>query len=114
MSRDYREGAPAVGGHAAMTHIGKHLQYASQIWKQIWRALRILPARAALHARPRPEKSRQSIERKSQIVDKVCLECPLLALDGQFKSPDGSPSSEARHKQEASQEGDAWAQLYRG
>ena len=22
-----------------MTHIGKHLQYASQIWKQIWRAL---------------------------------------------------------------------------
>ncbi|MGA8587742.1 MAG: hypothetical protein WB803_00415 [Pseudolabrys sp.] len=25
--------------HATMTHIGKHLQYASQIWKQIWRAL---------------------------------------------------------------------------
>jgi hypothetical protein len=22
-----------------MTHIGKHLQYASQIWEQIWRAL---------------------------------------------------------------------------
>ena len=27
------------GGHPEMTHIGKHLQYASQIWEQIWRAL---------------------------------------------------------------------------
>ena len=25
--------------YATMTHIGKHLQYASQIWEKIWRAL---------------------------------------------------------------------------
>ena len=57
-----------------MTHIGKHLQYASQIWEQIWRAL-YDPYRPEQHYMrgPRPEKSGQSIERKSPIVDKGCL-----------------------------------------
>jgi hypothetical protein len=39
-----------------------------------------------------------------------------FALSGRFKSPDGSASGEAHHKKQEdySQEGDAWAQLYRG
>ena len=60
---------PRNGGHAAMTLIGKPLQYASQIWEKIWLAL-YDPYRPEQHYMrgPRPKKSGQSIERKSRVV----------------------------------------------
>jgi hypothetical protein len=56
-------------------------------------AMRSLPARATLYARPRPEKSHQSIEGKSQIVDTVCVECPIVAQSGRSSHGQAEPSN---------------------